>query len=113
MSSEINRTALIVTPKQPFVDWLNALDPAGGLTFAEVHEDTTVFLLPDEGFQEDQEELLKGFWEEIFEQVLWEWYTDAADWPEDRTYEKFRQWFDVKFHTGVVDLGDDPIQEIE
>jgi hypothetical protein len=112
MSREINRTALIVTPKQPFVDWLLALDPTGGLTLAEAREDTTVFLVPDQASDEGQEQVLKEYWEEIFERILWEWYTDEGDWPQDRTYEKFRAWFDVRYHSGVVDLGKGQIKKV-
>lgn len=113
MSPEINRTALIVKPKQPFADWLTAVDPRGSLTLPEIREDTTVFLLPDEAFQMDLEKVLREFFEDIFEQVLWEWATDEGDWPKERSYEKFREWFDVEFHSGVIDLAEDPIDQIE
>ena len=50
----LNRAALILRYKQPFVDWINAADPASTshtLTLAEVNEEHTVYLVEveDEG----------------------------------------------------------------
>ena len=44
----LNRAALILRYRQPFVDWINAVDPAPAshtLTLAEVNEEHTVYLI--------------------------------------------------------------------
>ena len=49
----INRSCLILKPKQPFVDWLNMIDlkePIDSnepIDLKEVREDVTVFLIPE------------------------------------------------------------------
>src|SRR6266568_4611832 len=52
----LNRAALICHYKQPFVDWINAVDPSPTshtLTLAEVNEEHTVYLVE----VEDENEL--------------------------------------------------------
>jgi hypothetical protein len=44
----LNRAALILRYKQPFVDWINAADPSPTsrtLTLAEVNQEHTVYLV--------------------------------------------------------------------
>jgi hypothetical protein len=55
----LNRAALILRYKQPFVDWINATDPSSSLhpvTLAEVSRERTVYLIE----VEDEEELGAG-----------------------------------------------------
>ena len=83
----LNRAALILRYKQPFVDWINAADPSPtshALTLAEVNQERTVYLIE----VEDQDELagwLARHHEELFEEELNGWYTDPALWPRDRS----------------------------
>ena len=42
----------------------------------------------------------------IFEHELAGWCTDPAFWPEKRTYREFKKWFEVEFHSLVLELGD-------
>ncbi len=51
--------------------------------------------------------LLAEFFDEIFLQELVAWDTDAATYPRKRTLAMFRDWFDVEFHSMVLDLMDD------
>ena len=44
----LNRAALILRYKQPFVDWINAADPSAtshALTLEEVNQEHTVYLV--------------------------------------------------------------------
>ena len=106
----LNRAAVIVRYKQPFVDWINAVDPAHGspvLTLAKVNEEHTVYLIE----VEDEDELarwLRRHHEELFEEELSAWYTDPAMWPRDRSLETLRRWCSIELHTVVLDLGDSP-----
>ncbi len=56
---------------------------------------------------DEQGELLREFYELIFEQELMGWCTDPQTYPSPRTFEMFRKWFDVEFHSMVFDLIDD------
>src|SRR6266542_6968917 len=78
----LNRAALILRYKHPFVDWINAADPSPSshtLTLAEVNQEHTVYLVE----VEDEDELsrwLARHHEELFDEELKGWYTDPALW---------------------------------
>jgi hypothetical protein len=83
----LNRAALILRYKQPFVDWINAADPSPTshpLTLAEVNQELTVYLIEVED-QDELAEWLARHHGELFEEELNGWYTDPAPWPRDRS----------------------------
>jgi hypothetical protein len=90
----LNRAALILRYKQPFVDWINAVDPSAashGLTMADVDQERTVYLVE----VEDEDELarwLARHHEELFEEELQGWYTDPELWPRDRSLKTLQTW---------------------
>lgn len=88
----LNRAALIPRYKQPFVDWINAVDPSSTshtLTLSEVNQEHTVYLVDveDEG---ELDEWLARHHEELFEAELEGWYTDPALWPRNRSLKMLR-----------------------
>lgn len=109
----LNRAALILRYKQPFVDWINAVDPVPNsdtLTLADVEKERTVYLVE----VEDPEELKRWLsrnhkW--IFEAELNGWYTDPALWPRDRSLKKLKQWCSFELNTVVVDTGNSPLED--
>ena len=43
----INRSAVIVMPREPFLKWLQRVDPTSGeLTLADLKREPTIYLLP-------------------------------------------------------------------
>ncbi len=106
----INRGAILVRPKRPYIDWAIGLDDTG-LTPDEEGE-STVYLVPE--FEDDGEalEVLLNIFARIFENELTSWHRDEAAWPQDRTWGMFREWFDVEFHSCVEDVcGDNPMDD--
>lgn len=103
----INRSALIVRPKQPYVDWAKGLDDSG-MDPSEIGE-RTVYLLPE--YDDDIEglALLSKGYEHIFEAELEGWHLIEDDWPANRTFAMFCEWFDIELHSMVVDMVDGPI----
>jgi hypothetical protein len=44
----LNRSAIVVKPKQPFFDWLHMADPtSGSLTMRELVLEPTIYLIPE------------------------------------------------------------------
>ena len=111
----LNRAALICRYKQPFVDWINAVDPSPTshmLTLEEVNEEHTVYPIE----LEDKAEL--GRWlsrnhRELFEQELSGWYTDPALWSRDRSLRMLKRWCSFELHTVVLDTGSSPLADDE
>jgi hypothetical protein len=108
----INRCVAIVKAKQPFLDWAKGLpDPPTEITLATFHVDSHAYLLPEFEMVDDQVAILAEFYDEIFEQELTGWCTDDKTFPTKRTLPMFEEWFDVEFHSTVLDMIDD--EEIE
>jgi len=43
----VYRCAVVVKPKQPFLDWMNKIEPANGATLEDLQHDCHVYLVPD------------------------------------------------------------------
>jgi hypothetical protein len=110
----LNRSAVILRYKQPFVDWINSADPypKNKVTLAEVNEENNIYLIEIE----DQGELEKWLglnYEILFEKELHGWYTDTALWPQDRSLALLKTWCSFELHTMVFDTGRSPLENDE
>jgi hypothetical protein len=48
----INRSAIIVKPAQPFLEWLHRVDPTSAhLTLDDLRREPTIYLLPEWGIE--------------------------------------------------------------
>jgi hypothetical protein len=110
----INRCVIVVKAKQPFLNWVHGLpDDGKKLTLDVIRHDSHVYLLPEFEMDDEQIELLREFYEAIFEQELAGWWTNPQAYPAPRTFEMFLEWFEVEFHSMVFDLLDDEAIEHE
>lgn len=102
---ELNRSAIVVIPKQPFLEWLNYADEEGDdLDLAAVQNDPAVYLLPVVKSDEELGRFLQENCADIFEHQLEDWIVDDTLWPVDRGFEVFSRWFAVSFHSTIVDV---------
>ena len=111
--NEVNRGVIVLKPKELFLDWINSTDHEGAvLALDEVSRDCTAFLTPE--FEDDDE--LRAFLERIytrlFELELVEWVQDEAQWPENRDFPTFLEWFDVESHSMVFDLAEGELEVV-
>ena len=111
--SEINRSLIILKPKQPFLDWAQTLDDEDeNLTLEQLAEDSAAYLIPELWQDSDEQELLESFYDVLFEEQLEGWWTDEANWPQNRNLKMFLDWFEVEFHTQVFDLCEEPLRAV-
>ena len=112
--SEINRSLVILNPKQPFLDWARTLDDEDkDLTLEQLAEDSIAYLIPELWQDSDHKELLESYYDILFDAQLAGWWNDEAVWPHKRNLKMFLDWFEVEFHSLVFDLGDGPIRVTE
>ena len=112
--SEINRSLVIVKPKQPFLDWARSLDEdPQDLTLESISKDSTAYLIPEIWHDQDEQEFLQTCYDILFEEQLEEWSMDETAWPQQRDLKMFLEWFAVEFHSLVFDLCDETIQIVE
>ncbi|MFZ4856019.1 MAG: hypothetical protein ACOYL3_06445 [Desulfuromonadaceae bacterium] len=111
----VNRSVLVIRAKEPFREWILSLpEPPVNLTLEEINDDNTVYLIPEYDEDKDREKLLRKKYIEIFSELLEDWCLDEAFWPKSRTFATFKKWFDVEFHSLVIDLvGKEIIHEEE
>jgi hypothetical protein len=110
---DINRSALIIQVKKPFLDWLvytskeydsseDELDPA--LLSTEGFDSKYVYLIPVCDDIDRYEKYLKKNYQKIFEHELSGWYTDPQMWPKNRSWAVFVKWFDYEIQSMVFDM---------
>lgn len=108
----INRSAAIIKPKQPFVDWANSVsDEENKYMIKDFSTDCSVILLPGIDSDEHAEAIVQNLYNDIFEVELSSWTTDENEWPRKRKYEMFLEWFEIEYHSIVLDPFEDDIEK--
>ena len=106
----LNRSAIVVKPKQPFLDWLHTADPTSrSLSLQELVREPAIYLIPECDTNAEVDEVLRERCEEIFIEQLAGWFNDRTTWPQDRRFAVFCRWFDFQHHSMLVDLCDEPL----
>lgn len=106
----INRSALVVIPAQPFLDWLHQADPTSTqLSLNDLRKEATIYLLPEYDTEEEARQHLQKRCEGVFEEQLNGWYREPSTWPADRNFKNFKRWFEYQFHSVIIDLCSHPI----
>ena len=101
----VNRSAVLLKYKDPFVFWANAVDPYDGnpeITLEEANKDCTVYLISEDDADKLEEWILLNF-KQLFESELEDWYTDESLWPKKRTRTLFDKWFNIQCHSVLID----------
>ncbi|MCC7086493.1 MAG: hypothetical protein IT427_15955 [Pirellulales bacterium] len=76
----INRSILVVRPRQPYLDWVHSLDEGGKkFTLQDLRHDGTSYLVPQLEDEDQQDEILADIYEEVFEHELWAMATERAN----------------------------------
>lgn len=71
----VNRSAVVVVPKQPFLDWLHRVDfSSRELTLTDLANDPSIYLLPECDLESELELHFKKACPKIFEDQLNGWY---------------------------------------
>jgi hypothetical protein len=106
----LNRSAIEVKPKQPFLDWLHGADSTSSdLTLRELVLEPSIYLIPECDTPEEVADVLHELCEEIFVEQLAGWFNDTTTWPLDRGFDVFCRWFDYQHHSMLIDLCDEPL----
>lgn len=115
--SRVDRYILVVTPRDPFLEWVRGLEEQRGLGDDERRyrleearkAGVATYLVP---FSFDPALVIAWVTDHcglIFETQLQGMESDAQLWPTERTSEIFEEWFDLKLLDAPVDLVDGPV----
>jgi hypothetical protein len=112
----INRAAVLLRYKSPVVKWINEADPCDDdpdISLESANKERIIYLIPDE--DADSPDALDAWinsnYKALFENELVGWFTDENLWPEKRDLDLFHEWFDVEYHSIVVDTAGLPIED--
>lgn len=109
MKEITNRSALFVTPREPFKEWARLHNESPMEDLAQRLTENHVYLV--EWFHEEPiADILRPYYLEIFESELLSWNSYRNEWPQDRSLESFLEWFDVKLCDGLYDLETEKIR---
>lgn len=107
----INRSVVTIYSTKNFLDWLNYIrgsDVSLGLNDIE----PISFLIVDFDDMIEFEHWLELNYDLIFKIRLSYSCIDKSIWPQVRTLNIFKEWFEVKFSNLILDLEDEPIKII-
>ncbi|MDI1234540.1 MAG: hypothetical protein PSX81_09680 [bacterium] len=104
----LNRSAITISYKKPFIDWNNDLTPDMLLEENMLGESKTYLT---NAFFDDAEKLMKKYFKDIFEMELEGMWTDENDWPQKRTFKLFNEWFNYEVSDIVIDLSKNEIYD--
>ena len=94
----VNRTAIVVKPDQPFRDWLHGADPTSNeLSLEDLQREPTAYLLPECENEEEARQYLGEVCGQIFEEQLDGRYRVPAMWPNRRDLDAFDAGSSVAF----------------
>ena len=101
----VKRTAVIVIPKQPYIDWANSMDDVKIDDHPSPEHTIYLCLVEDiTDYVVDAVEMIKPHFEFIFEEELNSWHRLESDWPRNRDLATFLEWFEIQIHSLVIDL---------
>lgn len=115
--ARLNRFILVLTPLQPYVDWVTGLEELEGveegqepftLEEAQVEHQAT-YLVP---FSEEPDQAVDWVVENfdlLFEQELHGVAEDRTLWPDARTFDLFQAWFELDLLDAPIDVVDAPL----
>lgn len=109
----LNRSLIVLLPRQPMVDWINLVDPnPSGISIEEVRHEQNGFLVSSDKVEttEDAQRWVNKNWQMLFEHQLNEWYTAESMWPANRSLKMFKEWFEIRYHPMLWDLGNDVLE---
>jgi hypothetical protein len=113
----LERYLLVVTPRQPLVDWIGRLGSAGagtlyegGFTLEEARAyHRSAYLVPVAEDAHDVESWVEDNFDLIFEQELHAVTSDRRRWPRHRSADVFMAWFTLELLDAPIDLVDAPL----
>ena len=106
----VERSIVVLKPKQPFLDWINmnlANSADTLLDLNSVRIDCNSYLIPEVSEIEDGVAYVDEFFEALFQLEFASWTEDQNLWPQELSLKMFWEWFDVEISPTLIDLAGD------
>lgn len=103
----LNRTAIKIIPQKPFYDWVRYLYPDH--EDRDYNQDNNNYLVREMDSNEEAVRWLRKNFKFIFANELHDWNTDDENWPSNRNWKLFKDWFKFEISSMIMDTLDDAI----
>jgi len=115
MLASVNRTAVIITPKQALFDWVNNIFPEEAMSMDTLnkHDESTVYLIPEFDSTEESIFFLKENFDYFLDEILFGWCVDEGQWPCNRSWDLFERFVDYSIQSVVQDVVEGDISKEE
>lgn len=107
----INRTAITIRPKQPYIDWVNSFKDGEEYDVDKRH--ATTILISEDYDESNYEIYLKKIYKILFEGELESWMANPESWPRIKSYKMFKDWFEIICSDTTWDYGTGEIEHEE
>lgn len=98
----VNRGYIIVRPKEQFWSWANQYSEEEFKVEAGDEIEPNLYLITEDFFE--VEPLIEQNFKNIFKTELMMVTEDEANWPEDRSMDRFAEWFEIEIGSTVMDM---------
>lgn len=112
----VERSIVVLKPKQQFLDWINtnlATSTETLLDLNSIRIDCNSYLISEITEIEDGIAYVDEFYESLFQLELASWTEDQNLWPQELSLKMFWEWFDVDISPTLIDLTNDNEDESE
>jgi len=100
----------MLIPTEAYLEWSKSCpDGDPNTELDEVQADPTAYLIPEDDIASDEQ--LQPYYKTMLTEELGSWCPDPAFWPEDMSFQKFKELFTVCISTMVFDLGEGRIEK--
>jgi hypothetical protein len=106
----VERSILVVKPKQALLDWINETinsSEENFLTLDAIRIDCNSYLIPEVNEIEEGIAYVDEIYEALFQLELSSWSENQDLWPQDLTLKMFWEWFDIEISPTLIDLSED------
>ena len=103
----VERSIVVLKPRQPFLEWINtklAISNETLLDLASIRIDCNSYLIPEVNEIEDGVAYVDEIYEALFQMELASWSEDQSLWPKELGLKMFWEWFDVEISPTLIDL---------
>lgn len=104
MMKMINRSDLIIRPKEPYLPWATGVDGAVVADAHVLHDRAPLYLAPEDPNAAEETPPLADYFKEASDCELLAWCRDSTTCPKERDLETLREWFAVEGQSVVVGL---------
>jgi hypothetical protein len=103
MKEITNRSAILVHPKDPYKEWAKKYNEEASEDLDRRLKAKHAYLI-DWSYDKNIFDVIEPYYPKIFEYELLSWNGYKNEWPQNRNFDLFLEWFEVDLCDELFDL---------